>query len=76
MKQVIIQATHKQYADLAKFLDRRCTIKTEEIADFQSVRAMLRTARAVDMPPLHEKHTLTKRLENKPASPAPTTNLS
>jgi len=31
MKQIILQATRKQYDDLMKFLDRRCTIRTEEI---------------------------------------------
>ena len=72
MKQIILQATRKQYDDLLKFLDRRCMIRTDEIADFQSVRAMLRTARVVDMPDMKEKRTLTKRLEHKPAVVAPT----
>ena len=50
MKQIILQTTRQQYADLVKFLDRRCTIKTGEIADFQSVRAMVQAARLVDIP--------------------------
>jgi len=72
MKQIILQATRKQYDDLVKFLDRRCTIRTDEIADFQSVRVMLRTARVVDIADTSEKRTLTKRLASKPAEAVPT----
>jgi len=71
MKQIILQVSPKQYDDLLKFLDRRCTIRTDEIADFQSVRAMMRTARVVDIPDTHEKRTLSKRLESKPMEAAP-----
>lgn len=70
MKQIILQATRKQYDDLVKFLDRRCTIRTDEIADFQSVRAMLRTARMVDISDTEGKRT-PSRLANKPAEAAP-----
>ena len=76
MKQIILQATPKQYDDLVKFLDRRCTIRTDEIADFQSVRAMLRTARLVDIPNTKEERALTKRLASKPEEAAPTTEKS
>jgi len=65
MKQIILQATRKQYDDLLKFLDRRCTIRTEEIADFQNVRAMLRTAKVVDIPDAGRKRTV-------PVKPNPT----
>lgn len=74
MKQIILQATRQQYADLVKFLDRRCTIKTDEIAGFQSVRAMVQAARLVDIPDMSEKRTLSKRLETKPAEAAPTSD--
>ena len=73
MKQIILQATRKQYDDLLKFLDRRCTIRTDEIADFQSVRAMMRTARVVDIPDTDGKRTPTKRVVSKPVEAAPTT---
>lgn len=55
MKQLLLQSTQKQYDDLLKFLDRRCKIHTDEIADFQSVRAMLRSARVVDIPVMDRK---------------------
>lgn len=74
MKQIILQATRQQYADLLKFLDHRCTIKTDEIANFQSVRAMAHAARLVDIPDMNEKRTLAKRLVSKPAEAAPTTD--
>jgi hypothetical protein len=68
MKQIILQATRKQYDDLLKFLDRRCTIRTDEIADFQSVRAMVRAARAVDIPDTDGKRVVrTVPLGRKPA---------
>ena len=76
MKQIILQATRKQYDDLLKFLDRRCKIRTDEIADFQSVRAMVRTARVVDIPASSEKRTITRRLESKPAETALPANPS
>jgi hypothetical protein len=68
MKQIILQATRKHYDDLVKFLDRRCMIHTDEIADFQSVRAMLRAARVVDIPDTDGKRVVrTVPLGNKPA---------
>lgn len=72
MKQIILQTTRKQYDDLLKFLDRRCTIRTEEIADFQNVRAMLRTAKVVDIPNAGGKRTVP--IKHKSTEPAPTAN--
>ncbi|XHR27601.1 MAG: hypothetical protein ACFUZC_16875 [Chthoniobacteraceae bacterium] len=72
MKQIILQTTRKQYDDLLKFLDRRCTIRTEEIADFQNVRAMLRTAKVVDIPDASRKRTVP--IKHKSTKPAPSTN--
>jgi len=67
MKQIILQATRQQYADLVKFLDRRCTIKTDEIAAFQSVRAMVQAARLVDIPDTDGKRVVrTVPLRRKP----------
>lgn len=75
MKQIILQATRKQYDDLLKFLDRRCTIRTQEIADFQSVRAMVRTAKLVDIPETSGKRVVrTMPIKQKPTEPAPPAN--
>jgi hypothetical protein len=63
--------TRKQYDDLLKFLDRRCTIRTEEIADFQSVRVMVRAARLVDIPDAGGKRGVSvKQKSTEPAPPA------
>ena len=71
MKQIILQAPRKQYDDLVKFLDRRCTIHTDEIADFQSSRAMVRVARVVDIPDTDGKRVVrTVPLGSKPAKSA------
>jgi len=71
MKQIILQATRTQYDDLVKFLDRRCTIRTDEIAEFQGVRAMVRAARVVDIPGTDEKRVVrTVPLGSKPAKSA------
>jgi hypothetical protein len=78
MKQIILQATRKQYDDLLKFLDRRCTIHTDEIADFQSVRAMMRTAKVVDIAETSGKRVVRNvPIERKPTEstePAPPAN--
>lgn len=67
MKQIIFQATRKQYDDLLKFLDRRCAIHTDEIADFQSVRAMMRAAKLVDIAETSGKRVVrTIPIEQKP----------
>jgi hypothetical protein len=67
MKQIILQATRQQYDDLLKFLDRRCTIHTDEIANFQSVRAMVRTAKVVDIAETSGKRVVqTVPIEQKP----------
>jgi hypothetical protein len=70
MKQILLQVTKKQYDDLLKFLDRRCKIQTDEIADFQSVRAALRSGRVVDIPAVDRKRTARTELSGpKPAKP-------
>ncbi len=77
MKQIILQATRKQYDDLLKFLDRRCTIHTGEIADFQSVRTMVRSAKVVDIPDTSGKRVVrTVPIERKSTESAPTTDKS
>ncbi|XHR30920.1 MAG: hypothetical protein ACFUZC_10215 [Chthoniobacteraceae bacterium] len=69
MKQIILQATRKQYDDLLKLLDRRCTIRTDEITDFQSVRAMVRAAKVVDIPETSGKRIVrTVPIEQKPTA--------
>jgi hypothetical protein len=70
MKQILLQVTKKQYDDLLKFLDRRCKIQTDEIADFQSVRAALRSGRVVDIPAVDRKRTArTEHSGPKPTKP-------